>query len=139
MKRVVLSLGAIFILSACGEAPADDAQQPASAPTAVAPQTATAESPRPTGFAQCIACHSVEPGVNGLGPTLAGVFGAKAGHIGDFAYSSAMRESGITWDEASLDRYLENPRQAVPGTKMSFVGMRDAEKRAEVIEYLKGL
>ncbi|MXO91142.1 c-type cytochrome [Altererythrobacter aquaemixtae] len=93
----------------------------------------------PASFAQCSACHSPQPGKSIIGPTLAGVYGANAGHIDDFAYSTAMRESGLTWDDETLSRYLENPAATVPGTKMSYSGMRDAAKRAELIEYLKTL
>ena len=67
------------------------------------------------------------------------MFGAKAGHVGDFAYSDAMRDSGLTWDAANLDTYLTNPREIVPGTKMSFAGLKDAAKRKDLIEYLKTL
>ena len=131
----------ILPLAACGQPGGDPAREPEaladkSSPVATEP---LASGERPKSFAQCAACHSVEPGKNGIGPSLAGVFGANAGHIGVFAYSSAMRESGITWDTESLDRYLENPRKTVPATKMSYAGLRDAEKRAELIEYLKTL
>jgi cytochrome c len=134
--RVMLAALGLLALSACGSS-ADETAKPGTT-TAVQTEQLTLGD-RPKSFAQCAACHSVEPGQNGIGPTLAGVFDAEAGHIDDFAYSSAMRESGLTWDAATLDRYLENPRKTVPGTKMSYAGMRDAEKRAELIEYLKGL
>ncbi len=94
---------------------------------------------RPAAFAQCAICHSVEPGRNGIGPSLAGVYGAQAGHVADYAYSTAMRESGLTWDEATLDSYLQNPRAAVPNTKMSYAGLRDDAQRAELIAWLKAL
>lgn len=94
---------------------------------------------RPKAFNQCASCHGIAPGAKLIGPSLAGVVGAKAGHVGDYAYSSAIRESGLVWDEASLDAYLTNPQAAVPGTKMSFGGLKDAQKRAEIIGYLKTL
>lgn len=102
-------------------------------------ETATAASAAPAAFAQCSVCHSVEPGQNSIGPSLAGVFGAKAGHVGDFAYSPAMRESGLKWDEATLDTYLKAPRELAPGTIMSYAGLRDDAARAELIEWLKGV
>jgi cytochrome c2 len=74
-----------------------------------------------------------------VGPSLAGVFGAKAGHAEGYNYSSAMLESGLTWDEATLDKYLGAPMQTVTGTKMAFAGIKDEAKRKEVIEYLKAL
>lgn len=139
-RFVAISLG-VLALSGCGEP--TDKPAPAGAESLDVATKVEAQSPqegaRPNSFAQCAVCHNVDPGGNGIGPTLAGVYEAKAGHIGDFAYSSAMRESGLTWDEGTLDRYLENPRKTVPGTKMSYAGMRDAEKRAALIAYLKTL
>lgn len=96
-------------------------------------------NPAPGAFAQCKACHQVAPGRNGPGPTLAGVFGAKAGHVSDFRYSDAMRASGIVWDETSLDAYLKNPRATVSGTTMAYPGMPDDAQRKAVIDYLKTL
>ena len=113
-------------------APAPPAATPAAA---AAPAVAAA----PAMFAMCKACHSVEPGENGIGPTLAGTYKAKAGHVADFEYSEAMLASGLVWDEATLDAYLENPRKVVPGTKMSYAGLKDAAKRKEVVDYLKTL
>lgn len=104
-------------------------------------ETAVSSTP-PKAFAQCGACHSVEADRNIIGPSLASVYGAKAGHVGDFAYSKAMREagaSGLTWNDATLNSYLENPRAVVPGTSMSYAGMRNPQKRAEIIAYLKTL
>ncbi len=122
-------------LVACGS-PAD---QPAEeAGTTEAP--ATAADARPIAFAQCSSCHSVEPGRNGIGPSLAGVFGAKAGHLGEtYKYSDALKASGLTWDEATLDRWLTATAKTVPGTKMVYAGQSDAAKRAELIAYLKTL
>ncbi len=94
---------------------------------------------RPAAFAQCATCHGVVEGARGIGPTLVGVFGAKAGHIADYAYSEAMRSSGLVWNEAALHTYLENPQTTVPGTKMSYQGLKNAEERAAIIAYLKTL
>ena len=95
--------------------------------------------PAPIAFAQCKACHSVEPGKMGIGPSLAGVYGTKAAEIEGYQFSTAMQKSGLTWDDATLDTYLENPQKVVPGTKMSFFGLKDAAKRKDVIAYLKTL
>ncbi len=93
----------------------------------------------PIAFTQCKACHSVEPGKHGIGPSLAGIYGTKAADIADYQFSPAMQQSGLTWDDATLDAYLESPQKVVPGTKMSFFGLKDAAKRKEVIEYIKTL
>jgi len=87
--------------------------------------------------AYCRACHSLSEGVNRVGPHLAGVVGRQAGSVPGYAYSEANRNSGITWTEDKLDAYLENPQAVVPGTKMTFNGIRDAARRAALIAYLK--
>lgn len=78
----------------------------------------------------------MEPGKNGLGPTLAGVIGAKAGHVSNYNYSPAMKSSGLTWDIATLDRYLTDPQKVVPGNKMPFPGLKSESERRAVIAYL---
>ena len=88
-------------------------------------------------FTTCMTCHSIDPGVNKIGPSLHGVVGRKAGSIDGFSYSAANKSSGITWTEAKLFQYLENPQRVVPGTKMTFPGWSDPQKRADVIAYLK--
>ncbi len=84
---------------------------------------------------RCATCHSVEAGQNRLGPSLAGVVGRKAGSVEGARYSQALRDSGITWDAPSLDRFLADPRAAVPGTSMT-VRLTDAAQRAAIIAYL---
>jgi cytochrome c len=122
-----------------GDAASDPEAASPAADTATAP-AATSQGPaRPATFAMCASCHQVEPGKHGVGPSLAGVFGAKAGHASGYAYSQAMKDSGLTWDEATLDTYLTAPMQAVPGTKMAYAGLKDAAQRKEMIDYLKGL
>lgn len=88
-------------------------------------------------FTTCQTCHAIDAGVNKIGPSLHGVVGRKAGSIAGFTYSDANKTSGITWTEAKLFQYLENPQRVVPGTKMSFPGWSDPQKRADVIAYLK--
>lgn len=90
-------------------------------------------------FAQCASCHSTKPGENGAGPSLAGVVGRKAGTLAGFSFSDANKASGIIWDEKALDTYLTNPAKMVPGTRMSYVGIADPDKRKALIEYLKTL
>ena len=96
-------------------------------------------SATPVAFVPCMACHAVTPGQNGIGPSLAGTFGRKAGMAPGFVYSEAMKASGKTWDEATLDAFLTNPMGAVPGTRMTYMGQSDPAKRRELIEYLKTL
>lgn len=107
------------------------------APAAAA--TVAASSSPPASFAQCAVCHKTKPGETGIGPTLANVFGSKAGHVNGFKYSEAMLESGLTWNQGTLDRFLADPKAVVPGTTMTFGGVKDAAKRAEIIAYLKTL
>jgi cytochrome c len=84
----------------------------------------------------CQACHSIDD--NDLGPRHRGVVGRRAGSIQDYAYSAALKNSGLTWDEATLDRWLTNPSALVPGTRM-FFKIDDAQARADIIAYLKQL
>ncbi|MBN8829258.1 MAG: cytochrome c family protein [Sphingomonadales bacterium] len=90
-------------------------------------------------FAQCKICHAVEPGKNGLGPSLHGVVGRKAATLAGFSYSPAMKASGLTWSDAELNDYLRAPMKAVPGTKMAFAGIANDKNRADVIAYLDTL
>lgn len=88
-------------------------------------------------FAKCQACHSIEAGTNKLGPSLHGVIGRTSGAIDGFRYSDAMKNAHLTWDDATLDKYLANPKTLVPGTKMVFPGLPKEEDRLAVIAYLK--
>ena len=90
-------------------------------------------------FAQCQACHAVEPGANRLGPTLHGVVGRHSGDVQGFNYSPANRNAGIVWTPEKLFQYLENPRRVVPGTTMAFAGIGDPQRRADLIAYLETL
>jgi cytochrome c len=88
-------------------------------------------------FEECATCHSTERGVNNVGPSLFGVLGRTAGEIADFRYSPAMRTSGITWTAQTLDKFVADPQQEVPGNRMPFAGMPDAGDRADLIAYLQ--
>jgi cytochrome c len=88
-------------------------------------------------FLTCQTCHAVEAGVNKIGPSLHAVIGRQAGTIAGYVYTAANKNSGITWSEDKLFQYLENPQRVVPGTKMTFAGYSDPQKRADVIAYLK--
>lgn len=119
-----------------GESPSPTPTPSATATTAAATSAAPTE---PAAFAQCKACHSVEPGKHGIGPSLAGIWGDKAAAVPGFEFSEAMKESGLVWNQSTLDKYLADPRGVVPGTKMAFGGVKDAAKRQDIIDYLKAL
>lgn len=88
-------------------------------------------------FAMCAACHSIAPGgPNMTGPHLHGVVGRKAGSVADYNYSDAIKTAGFTWDAAHLDTWITAPRAMFPGTKMTFVGLKDPKDRTDVIAYL---
>ncbi|MFN3857990.1 MAG: c-type cytochrome [Caulobacter sp.] len=154
--------GTLILAAACGPAPksstesgpaATDAPAPAAAPAAAGPTDAEkaailASLPAPynTGdlengrrqFALCRSCHTLpEGGPKLTGPNLHGVFGRKAGSVEGFAYSDAVKNAGFTWDAEKLDAWLADPRGFLPGNKMSFVGVKDAQKRIDLIAYLK--
>jgi cytochrome c len=136
MFRTVLLLASALTMAACGKAGTEsDIPEPAASPGDLA-------SAAPSGAAvpgQCAACHSAEAGKHGIGPSLAGLVGRQAGTLPGYAFSSAMKASALTWDEATLDKFLDHPMQTVPGTKMIFAGIKSPEKRAEVIAQLKAL
>ena len=153
-------------LSACGKKSEDTTTQTETTTTVAETNTTTAAAPAETAaapaadntdtltgvkyasytgdaakgkvdFLQCQTCHSIEAGVNKIGPSLHGVVGRKASTIAGFNYSAANHASGITWTEEKLFQYLEKPQRVVPGTKMTFAGFSDPQKRADVIAYLK--
>src|SRR5467141_1285888 len=88
--------------------------------------------------AQCATCHTVKAGVNGFGPSLSGVVGRRAGQAPGYTYSAAMANSGLTWDESTLDAFLTSTTQKVPGTSMP-VALPDAHVRSAIIAYLKSV
>jgi cytochrome c len=92
-----------------------------------------------TVFAKCAICHSTQPGKTAIGPSLFGVVGRHSASIEGYSYSDAMKKADKTWDEATLDVYLTDPKATVPGTKMVFAGLPKPEDRANVIAYLATL
>ncbi len=110
---------------------------------AAAPFAASAQGDVAAGeksFRKCMACHQVgEEAKNRVGPVLNDVVGRPAGSAPDFKYSPAMTEQaegGLVWTAETLDGFLENPKKAIPGTKMSFAGIKKPEERADIIAFL---
>src|SRR5262245_47250609 len=86
----------------------------------------------------CRTCHSMKAGDNRQGPSLHGVFGAKAGHAPGYRYSSALAGSGLTWDAATLDKFIASPDSVVSNTNMKpYTGLTDAAVRKTIVEFLK--
>jgi cytochrome c len=86
-------------------------------------------------YQRCQLCHSIEHDL--VGPRHLGLFGRQAGSIAGYPYSTAMRNSGITWSETTLNQFLSGPQAYVPGTRMTFTGLPNEQDRADVIAYLK--
>jgi cytochrome c len=89
-----------------------------------------------TVFARCVACHDLNTGANRLGPSLKGIVGRKSGSAANFAYSPALKGSNKVWNAATLDGYLTSPMKYIPGTRMPFAGIPNAQDRADLIAYL---
>jgi cytochrome c len=103
-----------------------------------------AGAPVPAGprlFQRCYACHSLDPAERTLsGPTLRGLFGRRAGTLESFDYSPALRAAGargLVWSEETLDRFLEDPEEFVPGVRMGGVRLRNPAERRALIQWLK--
>ncbi len=124
MKRVVLrivplAVGGLLFGSAAASADGD----PASGARA---------------FQACAACHTLQSGRHMTGPSLAGIWGRKAGSIEDFRrYSPALRSAGIVWNEQTLDAWLADPKSLIPGNRMTFAGQKNQRVRADLIAFLK--
>jgi cytochrome c len=88
-------------------------------------------------FEECASCHTTAQGPNGVGPSLHGLIGRKAGEVSDFRYSAPMKRSGITWSAKTLDDFIADPQKVVAGNRMPYAGLPDANDRADLIAYLE--
>ena len=163
MKRNFLmgaaALASLATLSACGGGAGGDANAPAAeetaaAPAADAPAAAEAPAAEPAAtmeyasmttdaaagekvFALCRSCHVLDEGVNRVGPSLYNIVGRASGSVEGYSYSDANKNSGVTWTTDVLFKYLEDPKGFMPGTKMAFPGIKDAQDRANLVAYLE--
>ena len=121
-------------------APAGVAVAPAG-PGDIAPLLASADVEKGKNMSKaCGACHSFDKGgLNRIGPNLYGIFGRNKGSVADFAYSDAMKGKGGAWDVEALNHFLFKPKDFVPGTKMTFVGIKNDDDRAALVAWLKSL
>lgn len=108
----------------------------AASASAVAAAAGDAQRGQQAWQARCVACHSVD--ADRVGPRHAGVVGRRAGSVPGFAYSEALRGSGLVWNAALLERWLTNPEALVPGQRMGYQ-LADAQARADIIAYLATL
>ena len=90
-------------------------------------------------FRKCKACHDAENEKNKVGPHLVGIIDRAAGAVDGFKYSDAMMNSGLTWDAATIDQYLADPKGFIPKNRMAFPGLKKEQDRADVIAYLQSL
>ena len=139
-----VAIGAALALTGCGKSSTSgEPKAPAPPPPTAAEKAATlAALPAPYNqadlangeakFALCRSCHTLTPGgANMTGPNLYGVFGRKAASAADYAYSDALKSAGFVWEFHHLDAWLADPRGYMPGTKMTFVGLKDAKEFVE--------
>ncbi len=129
-RSTLVFAGLALALAACGRDPA--------------PGPATLEERGMAEFRACAVCHArTDPAVPGtprlIGPSLYKVVGAPSAHVPDYGYSPAMRRAGLVWDEATLDAFIAAPQSVISGTRMSYGGEPDPQKRAALIAYLKTL
>ncbi|MEO1648515.1 MAG: c-type cytochrome [Pseudomonadota bacterium] len=148
-SKALLAVGLLTLgLAACGSSEPEAVveqivvREPGEAPAvAAAPASEAGEVDMVAlgeeAFQMCTGCHNADPGGSSMaGPNLHGVVGRKAAANPDFPYSEALASSGITWDYASLDRFLSNPGAYVEGTSMVAGAVRNGEQRAAIVAYL---
>lgn len=138
--RLVAAGAAVALLATgCGpaEAPYADERSKTILASLPAPYNQASPARGQAVFVLCSACHTTKTGApHMVGPNLHDMFGSKAASKPDFAYSDALKQTGWTWDPARLDAWLAEPQKVLPGSKMVFVGIPDAQQRADVIAWL---
>ncbi|HEX3887817.1 MAG TPA: cytochrome c family protein [Phenylobacterium sp.] len=118
-------------------APMSDADKAKALAALPAPYNTADLSNGESKFALCSTCHTITPdGPNMTGPNLHGIFGRKAASHPGFSYSDALKGTGWTWDAAHIDTWITDPKATLPGTKMTFAGLKDPKDRTDVIAYL---
>lgn len=162
MRALILAPLVLVLLTACG--PKQEAVMPEAKPSSGVPTVSNdakltqasdeetakllAALPPPYNTADllngqrqsalCRSCHTLtEGGPNLTGPNLHQVFGSKAGSKPGYNYSAAIKAAGFTWDAAKLDQWLADPKGFMPGTKMTFLGIRAPQDRIDLIAFLK--
>lgn len=154
MRRILAVAFVAASLAACGQSQSDGTGQAAAKAEPPTPELTDTEKqallaslPAPYNtadlangeakFGLCRSCHTITPnGANMTGPNLHGVFGRAAAQAEGFRYSDALKNSGIVWDASHLDQWLAQPMTYLPGTKMSFAGVKEAKDRTDLIAYL---
>jgi cytochrome c len=138
MRSVCFAVIAALSLTACSKSDEAGSASQSSATEETATPAQTVALSGEAIFKRCAACHKVGAGaVNGLGPILNGISGRAIASVAGFTYSTALKNKGGVWDDASLGAFLTSPAKSAPGTKMAFAGLGDAAERKALIEYLK--
>ncbi len=148
-NQFTILIGLTILLIACGQQPEGDksSREESTSEVEEVAESVEAESPAleinknmspgEKLFILCSACHSLKKDdAHKTGPNLHGFFGSKAGVKEGFKFSEGLVSSGITWDDASLRKWIENPAEYVPGTSMAFIGIKDKKRQDILIEYL---
>ncbi len=137
LKTQAFAIGGSDLAKAAKE----QAESAPAGPESVAPLLASADAGRgQTLFKACAACHTPnDGGANKVGPNLWNVIGSSIAGVEGFKYSSAFRNVGGTWDYETLNRFLFKPKTLMPGTKMTYAGIKAAKNRADIIAYIRSL
>ncbi|GLQ20103.1 c-type cytochrome [Algimonas porphyrae] len=142
MSNRLFMLAAALVITGCGGSEPDNTATETTTAPAATTQTAKPEmTPMERGailYKRCRACHTLDDGGrHKVGPNLWNIYGRTAGTMEGFNYSKSMTASEIVWTDETLSDYIENPSKYIAGNRMSFVGLRKAEDRAALLEYLR--